>query len=239
MRSVALGVLLASGIAAASGSVATAADLPVKAPYVQPPIVSWTGFYIGGHVGAGWGTLEGETVGGAFVFGQGTVNGFIGGGQVGFNWQTGPIVVGIEADASASSLKGTAPCIIGFFVCKGNVDWTGTVAGRLGFTADKALIYVKGGAGWAEFKYNVSVLGLGIATADQGRWGGLVGVGVEYAFLPGWSAKLEYNYIDVGQHTTPFALAIGGGAINVNTTENLHLVKFGVNYRIFPGGWAM
>src|SRR5262245_34347830 len=126
----ALAAIAAASIVLGSGSSGNAADLPVKARPLPPPIMSWTGVYIGAHVGAGWGTLEGETIGGAFVFGQGTVNGFIGGGQVGFNWQAGPIVVGIEADASASGIKGTNPCIIGFFVCQNKVEWTGTVAGR-------------------------------------------------------------------------------------------------------------
>jgi outer membrane immunogenic protein len=218
-------------------SAAGAADLSLKAPGPAPVTWSWTGFYIGGHVGAGWGTIETETVGGGFVFSQGTVNGFVGGGQVGYNWQAGPVVLGVEADASATSIKGTTPCIVGVFVCKRNVDWMATFTGRIGFTADRALIYVKGGGAWADFKYNTSVAGIGVATADQGQWGALVGAGVEYAFAPGWSAKIEYDYIDFGQHTVPFTLVgVGaGGVVNVNATQNLHTVKFGVNYRFGSG----
>jgi outer membrane immunogenic protein len=235
MNRIALAAFAAGSMAIASS--AGAADLPIKAPYAAPVVWSWTGFYIGGHVGAGWGTIETETVGGGFVFSQGTVNGFLGGGQVGYNWQAGPIVLGVEADASATSIKGTSPCIVGIFVCKRNVDWMATFTGRVGFTADRALIYVKGGGAWADFKYTTSVAGLGIATAQQGQWGALVGAGVEYAFAPGWSAKLEYDYIDFGQRTVPFTIVAGGGGavVNINATQNLHQVKFGVNYRFGSG----
>jgi outer membrane immunogenic protein len=237
MRRIIMGFVATSVLALASASVASAADIPVKASYA-PPAWSWTGFYLGAHVGSGFGTVESEIPGGGFALSSHNYNGFLGGGQIGFNWQTGPIVIGVEADASATSLKGTAPCVVGFLVCKTNVNWLSTFTGRLGFTADKALIYVKGGAAWASFDSSASIAGFNIATAsDYSQWGATIGAGVEYAFAPGWSAKIEYDYINFGKHSVAFTTGgLGGGfggagTTNIDVTQNVHLVKFGVNYR--------
>ena len=234
MRRFALAIVAASGVAVASASVATAADIPVKARPAPSPVWTWTGFYIGAHVGSAWGTIESEVPGGGFSFASGAINGFLGGGQAGYNWQTGVIVVGVEADASATSLKGTTPCIIGVAVCERKVDWMSTFTGRVGFTADRALIYVKGGGAWANFKYTTSAFGLGVASAEKGQWGATIGAGVEYAFAPGWSAKIEYDFMDFGKHTVAFA-NVGGGVTNVDVTQFVHAVKFGVNYKLGGG----
>src|SRR5262245_39355553 len=117
MRRLGIAALAASSIAIASVSAANAADLPIRKAPVAAPAWSWIGFYIGAHVGAGWGTIETQVPGGAFAFSSGTVNGFLGGGQVGFNWQTGPIVLGVEADASWTNIQGTTPCVVGILVC--------------------------------------------------------------------------------------------------------------------------
>jgi outer membrane immunogenic protein len=243
-----LATLLLAGASLLTGGPQTlAADLPVKArPAPAPaPVWSWTGFYIGAHVGGAWGTIESELTGfggpgpgpGGFGFplASGTINGFLGGGQIGYNIQNGFVVFGIEADASWSNLKGTTPCIV-ILSCKREVDFLGTVTGRLGFTADRALIYVKGGGAWAHVEHGVSVLGIAIANEDKTIWGWTVGAGVEYAITGNWSAKLEYNYMDFGKHDWDFVLPplpfVGGNlTANVDTRTHIHAVKFGINYR--------
>src|SRR5689334_8931048 len=128
---------------------ASAADLmPVKAPPMPAPVWSWTGFYVGAHVGGAFGTIESDIAG--FPIASATINGFAGGGQVGYNWQTGPIVLGIESDISGTNLQGTTPCVV-VLTCNRQVDWFGTVAGRIGFAADRALLYVKAGGAFANF----------------------------------------------------------------------------------------
>jgi outer membrane immunogenic protein len=229
-------LLASAAITALSLSAANAADMPVKYHAAPPPVWSWTGFYIGAHVGSGWGTVEAEIPGGGFALASGTANGFLGGGQIGYNWQTGPVVVGVEFDASATNVKGTAPCVVGILVCKSEMNWMSTITGRVGFTADKALVYVKAGGAWANFKSSASILGIELASnEDKGRWGTTIGTGVEYAFTSNWSAKVEYNYLNFSKHTETFNTVVAV-PINIDMTENVHAIKFGINYRF--GGVA-
>ena len=211
--------------------VASAADMPAKARPMPPATTgSWEGLYFGAHIGAAFGTIESGVPAPPFPIVSAAVNGFIGGGQIGYNFQSGPVVFGVELDASGSGLKGTAPCLI-VLTCDRKVDWFGTVTGRVGFTADRALIYVKGGGAWANFDYNTSLVGVGIASANEDKWGWVVGAGIEYAFMPNWSAKLEYNFMDFGKDTIVFN-TVGGGTVNVDSQQYIHAVKFGVNYRL-------
>src|SRR5882757_1133378 len=139
-------ILLAGFVLAAlTGGPAIAADMVTKAPVgaAPAPVYNWTGFYVGGHVGNGWGDKDWsnpETDPSAR--GADHVNGFIAGGQMGYNWQTGFWVFGIEAQASWADLDGGhyyAPTDVRFF---SKVDSLGTVAGRIGYTWDRSLFYV-------------------------------------------------------------------------------------------------
>jgi outer membrane immunogenic protein len=240
------------------GGAAQAADLPRKAPPpVAPPPFSWTGFYIGAHVGAGWGTVESEVPLsqfermrdlvsefddggislGVFPVSSHTINGILGGGQVGFNYQIAPwLVFGVEGQFSASDISGSTPCIL-VFKCTTDVNWLATVAGRIGSTHDRLMLYVKGGAAWADSDYFFDFAPIGpvnILNASDTRFGYMLGAGVEYAFYGNWSAKLEYNFLDFGTDT------IGFGnehfcCIDVDITQKIHLVKFGINYRLWGG----
>jgi outer membrane immunogenic protein len=222
---------------------ANSADLPYKAARPAPiaaPVWTWNGFYIGAHVGGAWGTVESEFSDFPFPIASSTINGFLGGGQIGYNIQNGIFVFGIEADASWTNLKGTTPCLF-VLTCKREADVLGTITGRLGLTADRALIYVKGGAAWAHIEHDVSIFGTALVSDDKFVWGWTVGTGVEYAITGNWSAKIEYNYMDFGSNTLNFAIPVGipggpgAGTIDVDATTRIHAVKFGVNYR-FGGG---
>jgi outer membrane immunogenic protein len=144
-----------------------AADMalsPVSAPYVPtPPPFSWTGFYLGANVGAGFGTTETSVdVGPALTALSGvpiaataplvseTFNGFIGGIQAGYNWQLGIVVLGVEGDLDAAGLQGTAPCAL-VLNCTMKHNWFADITGRVGVvTVDRALIYLKGGVAWGD-----------------------------------------------------------------------------------------
>ncbi|MFL6797479.1 MAG: outer membrane protein [Xanthobacteraceae bacterium] len=251
--------LLASASLLGLATIASAADLPMvrKAPPPPPPPMwSWTGFYIGAHVGAGWSTTEADitsiTIGPIAVAGfnlplsSHNNNGFLGGGQVGFNWQMGPLVFGVEADASATDIKGHAPCLV-VFRCETSHDWLVTAAGRVGLAAmSQTLLYVKGGAAWAQTDYSASLSLAGVnirgAVNDNNRVGALFGAGIEQGVWGGWSAKIEYNYIDFGTHTYNVPITITGLPIGITArtdiTEKMHVVKAGLNYRFggFGGG---
>ena len=226
-----------------SMSAASAADMPLK--YVPPaPMFSWTGFYIGAHVGGTWGTTEAEinsiTVPGFALAGftlpvtSQSFNGFIGGGQIGYNWQSGIVVVGAEAELSGTNAKGTAPCLL-VLSCESKQNWMATAAARFGLADGRSLYYVKGGAAWSHNTYSANlnlILPLNTQVSDN-RSGFLVGAGIEHAFAGGWSAKLEYDYIDYGSRDYHFPLAVLGAAVDIGTKirEYQHVVKVGVNYR--------
>jgi outer membrane immunogenic protein len=216
---------------------AQAADLPRKAPgpvpYAPPPFFSWTGFYIGAHVGAGWGTKEYSDFAdtGVLIFsgplGSYTVNGFLGGGQIGYNWQSGRLVLGIEADASWADIKGSG-FIFPVSPISTKIESLGTITGRIGGTIDHALIYLKGGGAWVHEKHSID----GFTTSSKSRWGWTVGAGVEYGLTPNWSAKIEYNYLDFGRKTHTFAeIEDPGDSISWDVRQTIHTFKFGVNYR--------
>jgi outer membrane immunogenic protein len=200
--------------------------------YSPIPVANWTGFYAGVHVGAGWGSNDASAnlaVIGPVSLTAGTVNGFLGGGQIGYNWQTGWMVLGGEFEFSGAGVEGTSPCIV-LINCKANMDWLITAAGRLGFTVDRALVYAKGGVAWADWQYNANIAGIN-ANAGDTRFGWLLGLGVEYAIAPNWSAKIEYNYIDFGNDD--FRFAVGAAGITANIDTQLHTIKGGVNYRFW------
>ena len=246
-------------------SYSEAADLAMSQPaYFAPPSpFSWTGFYLGGNVGAGIGTTETSVnVGPALTALSGmpitataplvseTFNGFVGGFQAGYNWQLGVIVLGVEGDLDAAGLQGSAPCAV-VLNCTMKHNWFADVTGRVGVVAvDRTLIYLKGGVAWEGSNFTVgnsiNVAGTTIAANAGGsgtQVGGLLGMGVEYAFLSNWSAKLEYNYIDFGTRSFNASIAanaafagtgigaLSGVSVPASITENEHIVRAGVNYR--------
>jgi outer membrane immunogenic protein len=213
----------------AAASAAFAADMPRKAPlapYAGAPF-NWTGFYIDAHVGAGWSTKEWTVLQDGLPpipVGNFNLNGFLGGGQIGYNWQSGWAVFGVEADASAADLKGSAVCIV-VVVCSSKIDALGTITARFGGAVDRALVYVKGGGAWAHEKNTA-----GLETSESAtRWGWTVGTGVEYAFAPNWSGKIEYNFLDFGKANF-FRDFIAEG-VSFDIRQTVHTVKFGLNYR--------
>jgi outer membrane immunogenic protein len=241
-------------------SSANAADMsmPFKAPPMAPQSSNWTGFYIGVNGGAGWGTaassldlsglaaLAGVTgITGSLPVGSHELNGFLAGGQIGYNWQFGNnVVFGLEGDGDWANVQGTAPCLV-ILSCSANVKWTADATARLGvLPLSNMLVYVKGGVAWAGVDYNLSASGLitGATGASIGgslsttKTGALLGLGTEYLFAPRWTAKIEYDYTDFGNHTDSFTLtASAPGAsvslpIPVQTTLQTHTVKAGVNY---------
>jgi outer membrane immunogenic protein len=253
-------IAAAAALLIATTVAGSAADLAVKAPYAAPaPVWSWTGFYIGGHVGAGWGTTEttltgasitppGLTVPFGFPFGQNSTSGFLGGGQVGYNWQSGWAVFGVQADIAGLDVKGTTPCIV-LLSCTTKSDWLATATGRIGaVVADRGLIYVKGGAAWLNSTNSINLPNLGVAggglingqelaSRETTTWGWTIGLGVEYAIAQNWSAFIEYDYMDFQTKNEAFNLNLGafvpGAAVTLNADlkNKLSIAKVGVNYR--------
>lgn len=232
----------------------SAADLAVKAAPMPAPVWSWTGFYLGVHGGGAWGTTESTltsvTGGGLAVpvglpIAQNSRSGFLGGGQIGYNYQSGWAVFGVQADAAAMDVKGTTPCLGGVLGCTAKSDWLATATGRLGgVVADRALVYVKGGAAWMHTDHSLTIPGggligpvlpgVGTIGASTTALGWLLGFGTEYAFSPNWSAFVEYNYIEFDKKNAAldFSAFVGApAALNVDFKSKLSIAKVGVNYK--------
>ena len=188
-------VLAATPIAAQAADAGRAA---YRAPI--PYLYNWSGFYAGAHIG------------GADVDGLGS--GFLGGGQVGYNYQVGQWVFGAEYDISATSVSKSYG--LGMIQADVSLDWISTFAGRWGYTFDRWLVYGKLGAAWAHSSGSVSIAIPGVffggASASDTVSGWILGFGTEYALRDNWSVKVEYNRLEFDP-----------GTINV--------IKGGVNYR--------
>lgn len=220
------------GIAAILISIATvnaqAAD--ISAPSYKSSVVTqaynWTGLYAGVH--GGYGTGQGKSIA---LAGETDLDGWFGGGQLGFNIQAPgtPWVIGIEADASFGSLNGGVTV---FFppvtmTVNGGTDFFGTARTRFGYAADRALLYVTGGIAWMKGDVNLGLVGPVASlflSEKQTHLGFTVGGGVELAVVDGWSAKLEYQYLDLNSDEY-----FGPGGIDVSFTA--HTFRLGLNYR--------
>jgi outer membrane immunogenic protein len=208
-------------IALTAGLPAIAADLPVKAPAYKaaaaPAAYNWGGCYLGAHVGYGWGNIDSidsdaDTLKPSGVFG---------GGQIGCNWQALPNwVLGLEADFSAAHLHDRV-----FGYKDTDLSYFGTVRGRAGFTQANWLFY--GTGGYAYGRNKMSVCSTPSCEVSKSHTGWAAGGGVEWAFAPNWSAKIEYLHIDLGKEN--YFCSCIYEALTADT------VKLGINWR-FSGG---
>jgi outer membrane immunogenic protein len=250
-----------AGLALLTAVSANAADLPTRPMYKAPPPVAapvpwtWTGFYIGVHIGAGWGDkiwsepADSPDTGG-LVDADLTVSGFLGGGQIGYNLQVLPNwVAGIEADVSGADIKGRSPCFDGIHSifpedsadsCHSKSDVLGTIVGRVGPTIGNAWVYVLGGGAWIHDHYTDDYYFPNLVatySASETRWGWTVGTGIEYAITANWSAKVQYNFMDFGTKELTIVAPTGEEFLGCpchyreNIEQRIHTVKFGLNYR--------
>jgi outer membrane immunogenic protein len=201
---------------------------PVYGVASRPPgLFSWSGFYFGGHVGWGWGAFEIEGPG----FPSQTIDltGFVAGGQAGYNWQWSQIVFGVETDISATQFNGNDGNV-GAAVDRfdGRRGWGATVRGRLGYTFDRWLFFVTGGWAFLNYNYSSTILpaGPGVVFSDHDN-GWTVGGGIEQAFSPNWSAKVEYLHTDYGNRGRAAAIFANPWTTTLATDE----VRIGLNYR--------
>src|SRR5258708_15668146 len=211
-------VLLATVALVALGMApAVAADLAAR-PYTKAPalapIYNWTGFYIGAM--GGYGSEDTSDL---------ALKGGFGGGTVGYNWQTGMYVFGIEADAAGADIS-TSLGIPGLVSADDKIRALGTVRGRVGVTFQQVLFYGTGGFAWADERVSASALGVSISDTKT-RTGWTAGGGVEWMFAPHWSVKGEYLYRSFGSENF-FAGTIPGGIDS--GTLNIHSGQVGVNY---------
>jgi outer membrane immunogenic protein len=221
------------------------------------PIYNWSGYYVGVNAGYGWGNedvaLAPTNNPASIVFFVGTFptfipntvrpnpRGVLGGGQVGYNWQSGRAVFGLEADFQGADVGGTVNTFVPPIVSATGqrLDWFGTVRGRAGFTATpNLLLYVTGGLAYGEVKHAFSASNSGGSFnntfVNNTSAGWTVGAGAEWGFAPNWSVKAEYLYMDLGTRTfatLPSGTTPVGASLDSRFADKFQIARVGINYR--------
>jgi outer membrane immunogenic protein len=215
---------------------AAAADLSVApGPIAVAPVASaraalfsWTGFYVGGHVGGGFdrSSWSDPFAGAINAFGGA---GFVGGAQAGGNLQYGRLVLGLEGDFSDAGLKGGGTDSRGNSV-SANTNWTSTATGRVGAAFDRLLVYGKGGVAFARDQNSFTDLAGSSARSVLMRTGWTAGIGLEYGIDANWSAKIEYDYLSFGAQALNFTTPTMP-SYSTNAGLNIQEIKAGLNFR--------
>jgi outer membrane immunogenic protein len=249
--------LLAWGAAAP----AVAADLPAQ-PYTKAPamiaaIYDWSGFYVGINGGGGsahkcWNLAQSAAFG-VFtpLLNEGCHNATGGtvGGQIGYRWQSGAFVFGMEGQGNWANFKGSNLNLLagGGFIPVGLTDQSkvngfGLLTAQVGYAWNNVLWYAKGGAAVANQNWTLfnGATGVGLFQADRTRWGGTVGTGIEYGFAPNWSVALEYDYLWRVSNTNTYVIPAGvltarglAGSVtsfNANTRADVNMITARINY---------
>lgn len=226
----------------------SAAAAEPSAPY------DWRGFYLGYHIGGALGLVDVDNPFGPSIFGDtARTPGPLAGGQLGYNWQSGRGLLGLEADASFADMDGTNTCFAysGFYVsanCRAEIDALGTLAARFGWLPfdGLTLVYGKAGLAWRHGEIDVTPNG-GIGrpgTEESGvQWGWTVGAGIERAIAPRWTVKAEYGFLafDDEGFAAPASLfqpapplgafdPVAGARTDIST--DIHQFKLGMNYAL-------
>ena len=235
-------LLAGAALTALLGGSAVAADMGARpAPYAPPPAYSWTGLYWGANIGYSWGQSKYDAAfsGTGAVSVSEDIDGVVGGVQSGYNYQFGVWVWGFETDIQASGQKGGSTLAgilpLTTVTTDHKLEWFGTARSRLGFLwTSNVLVYGTFGAAYGQVKDSVTVTTAGVSqlgTFKDVKAGWTAGGGVEGALGNGWSARVEYLYIDLGKTERTFNTPVVG-ALNSETRQTTdNIVRVGLNYK--------
>jgi outer membrane immunogenic protein len=222
-------------VALSAAAPALAADLAAR-PYTKAPamvatIYDWSGFYIGINGGGGSSHATWDFVGVGREGSHDATGGTVG-GQVGYRWQSGQWVFGVEGQGNWADFSGDNASALFATRNRTKIDAFGLITGQVGYAWNNVLIYVKGGAAVVSDKYEISsTAGALLASTSDTRWGGTVGAGLEYGFAPNWSVGVEYNHIFLSDKDVAFAGFAGTERIRQDV--DMGLVR--LNYKFGPG----
>src|SRR4051794_33691042 len=228
---------------------ASAADLAAR-PYTPAPlpmvaaIYDWSGFYIGAN--GGWGEVHNcvdflDAAGTAFAQGCRERSGGLVGGQIGYRWQAGTWVFGLEAQGDWADLSHTRVSVFDpTLSTRIKTDGIGLFTGQIGYAWNAALLYVKGGAAVTSNRFSILDnlnFGAELAAASATRWGAAVGVGFEYGFAPNWSFGVEYDHLFMGDRNNSFSSPVFvAGVLNNRVRQDVDMLTLRINYRF--GGYG-
>src|SRR3954447_5621690 len=260
-------IILATVLAGIGSTSALAADLGARAPYSKAPamvdhVYNWTGFYIGSHAGYGFmkstDAISGANAAGTSLLTGGNIatsvpldsRGFIGGGQLGYNWQiSSGWVAGVEADLSWTDLKEGAVALgldtTRRMTANEKLDWFGTVRARLGFLpVDRLLVYGTGGLAYGHGNLSTALTrtlsdgtpacagnNCQAGSTSETRVGWTIGGGAEWALANKWTLKAEYLYYDLGSLSHTMTDPAFPSILNAAVQLKGNIVRGGVNYR--------
>jgi outer membrane immunogenic protein len=215
----ALAAVLVAPLAAQAADIQS--RMPTKAPVVAPvPYFDWTGLYIGFNGGGGWGSSQDRD------FTRGTTRNFstsggLFGGTVGYNYQIGNTVLGVEGDFDWTNMRGSSGAALNGINYSTYLQWLSSVRGRVGYAFDRVLPYVTGGLAIGDVKNTITTPTTSAGGSTTGT-GWTVGAGLEYGITPNLSVKAEYLFADI-LNSTP----VPGSQVEVKT----NIVRGGLNWR--------
>lgn len=244
---------LAVSVLSISAVSAFAADLPARTYTKAPPMMAaydWSGFYVGANGGYGSSSncWDLNQIGAVTLFpgnapeGCHDATGGVAGGQVGYRWQTGALVAGLEAQGNWADLRGSSlSTALGAAVTnQSKIDGFGLFTGQFGYTWNNTLLYVKSGLAVTTDKYQgiIPATGMAFDAASETRVGYAAGVGLEYGFTPNWSLAVEYDHFFMFNNANSFT-TIGASSLSRvdSIQQDVDLVTARLNYRF--GGPAV
>ncbi|MEZ5820277.1 MAG: outer membrane protein [Bradyrhizobium sp.] len=237
MKKLLLGIAGVIALTAPAAAADLAARPYAKAPAMIAAVYDWSGFYIGAN--GGWGSSHkcwDIDVAGVFVNeGCHNATGGTAGGQIGYRWQAGTWVFGLEGQGNWADLKGSNVSLVApAFTNQSTIGAFGLLTGQIGYAANNVLLYVKGGAAVTDDRFRSFVTGTNVLAANpvnDTRWGGTVGVGLEFGFSPNWSAAVAYDHLFMGTRTYNFVTPAGAFFAQDRIKQDVDLVTVRVNYR--------
>lgn len=264
-------VAVLAGMGAVSAQAADLRSGSLKdAPVVETYAPTWAGLYIGGSAGFGVGDTSGKLdlpnyhgeYEGPVVYSYNEekdysyninnllerifqskydVNGAIYGAHIGYNWQRGSLVYGLEAGINGTGMDGASPCAVLAF-CQRELNWYGTGTARIGYAAGSTLFYGFGGVAWGEVQTKIGLVSPAFTflEGEETHVGWTAGLGLEHAFSDRFSVRVEYSHVDLGEENT--ALSFRGRTVP-GLTDNVDLsfdaIKIGASYKLTGGSESL